>query len=52
VIIEKRKRMLGSFLNRVATHPILSTEHIFHQFIDANVIWASKMIIKVMKENN
>ena len=39
-IIDKRKRMLQSFLNRVATHPILSGEHIFHRFIKGDGSWA------------
>ncbi|KAI8053267.1 hypothetical protein BDF22DRAFT_683645 [Syncephalis plumigaleata] len=40
-IIEKRKRMLTSFLNRLVTHPILSTEHVFHQFLNADEDWSS-----------
>ncbi|KAJ3096061.1 Sorting nexin, cytoplasm-to-vacuole targeting pathway/endosomal sorting [Phlyctochytrium planicorne] len=33
-IIEGRKRQLQTFLNRVAAHPILGKEHVFHRFID------------------
>ncbi|KAI9597522.1 hypothetical protein BDF19DRAFT_435338 [Syncephalis fuscata] len=40
-IIEKRKRMLGSFLNRLVTHPILSTEHTLHQFLNVDEDWSS-----------
>ncbi|CAH1755770.1 18970_t:CDS:2 [Entrophospora sp. SA101] len=38
-IIEKRKRMLQTFLNRVAKHPQLSSEHVFHRFLEPNVSW-------------
>ncbi|KAI9202638.1 uncharacterized protein BJ171DRAFT_164969 [Polychytrium aggregatum] len=41
-IIEKRKRMLQSFLNRVATHPLLVREHVFHQFLeDPEATWST-----------
>ncbi|RUS24041.1 hypothetical protein BC938DRAFT_474215 [Jimgerdemannia flammicorona] len=40
VMIEKRKRMLQSFLNRVANHPALSYEHVFHRFLETNVSWS------------
>ncbi|KAL1915855.1 uncharacterized protein VTP21DRAFT_6243 [Calcarisporiella thermophila] len=39
VMIEKRKRMLQTFLNRLAEHPILSTAHAFHRFLDV-VPWS------------
>ncbi|KAK9766393.1 Sorting nexin, cytoplasm-to-vacuole targeting pathway/endosomal sorting [Basidiobolus ranarum] len=39
LVVEKRKRLLQSFLNRVAEHPILSHEHVFHRFLE-NVSWA------------
>ena len=32
--IDLRKRMLQSFLNRVATHEVLSSEHLFHRFLE------------------
>jgi hypothetical protein len=35
----RRKRMLQTFLNRVAKHPILSGEHVFHRFLDGEVSW-------------
>ncbi|KAI8340261.1 hypothetical protein BC941DRAFT_511626 [Chlamydoabsidia padenii] len=38
--IEKRKRMLQTFLNQVAKHPYLGHNHLFHQFLDPNIIWA------------
>ncbi len=37
-LIAKRKRMLASFINRVATHPILCGEHMFHRFLE-NGLW-------------
>ncbi|RUS23136.1 PX domain-containing protein [Endogone sp. FLAS-F59071] len=40
VMIEKRKRMLQSFLNRVAQHPDLSYDHVFHRFLETSVSWA------------
>ncbi|KAJ1501399.1 Sorting nexin, cytoplasm-to-vacuole targeting pathway/endosomal sorting [Coelomomyces lativittatus] len=39
-IIEKRKRMLQCFLNRVGWHPILSTDHLFHRFLQPGILWA------------
>ncbi|KAL7750623.1 Sorting nexin, cytoplasm-to-vacuole targeting pathway/endosomal sorting [Sorochytrium milnesiophthora] len=39
-IIDKRKRMLQSFLNRIIWHPILSTEHIFHRFLEPGILWS------------
>lgn len=38
-MIAQRKRMLQTFLNRVARHPILSNEHVFHRFLDGEVSW-------------
>lgn len=38
-LIARRKRMLQTFLNRVARHPILSSEHVFHRFLDGEVSW-------------
>ncbi|EIN06112.1 hypothetical protein PUNSTDRAFT_54425 [Punctularia strigosozonata HHB-11173 SS5] len=38
-MIARRKRMLQTFLNRVAKHPILSNEHVFHRFLDGEVSW-------------
>lgn len=40
-MIAQRKRMLQTFLNRVARHPILSNEHVFHRFLDGEVSWVS-----------
>jgi hypothetical protein len=38
-MIARRKRMLQTFLTRVARHPILSNEHVFHRFLDGEVSW-------------
>ncbi|TFK74916.1 hypothetical protein BDN72DRAFT_832631 [Pluteus cervinus] len=38
-MIAQRKRMLQTFLNRLACHPILSNEHVFHRFLDGEVSW-------------
>ncbi|KAF9102362.1 Sorting nexin, cytoplasm-to-vacuole targeting pathway/endosomal sorting [Mortierella sp. AM989] len=43
VIVEKRKRMLQKFLNRLAKHEILSYEHFFHRFLEADVSWTELM---------
>ncbi|KAJ1994249.1 Sorting nexin, cytoplasm-to-vacuole targeting pathway/endosomal sorting [Coemansia spiralis] len=39
-IIERRKRMLERFLNHLVEHPILSSEHIFHRFLENGVSWS------------
>ncbi|KAG6813828.1 hypothetical protein H0H92_006772 [Tricholoma furcatifolium] len=39
IMIARRKRMLQTFLNRIARHPILSNEHVFHRFLDGEVSW-------------
>ncbi|KAJ7880313.1 hypothetical protein B0H14DRAFT_2707385 [Mycena olivaceomarginata] len=39
-LIARRKRMLQTFLNRVARHPILSNDHVFHRFLDGEVSWS------------
>ncbi|KAJ3377204.1 Sorting nexin, cytoplasm-to-vacuole targeting pathway/endosomal sorting [Entophlyctis sp. JEL0112] len=33
-LVETRRRQLQTFLNRVAAHPILGREHVFHGFLD------------------
>ncbi|KAI8328976.1 hypothetical protein BC941DRAFT_385112 [Chlamydoabsidia padenii] len=38
--VEKRKRMLQTFLNRVAKHPILGRDHVFHRFLESGVSWS------------
>ncbi|KAF7308733.1 Sorting nexin-41 [Mycena kentingensis (nom. inval.)] len=38
-LIARRKRMLQTFLNRIARHPILSNDHVFHRFLDGEVSW-------------
>ncbi|CEP16935.1 hypothetical protein [Parasitella parasitica] len=37
--IEKRKRMLERFLQRLAKHPTLMKEHVFHRFLDGDTTW-------------
>ncbi|KAI8637180.1 hypothetical protein BD408DRAFT_447849 [Parasitella parasitica] len=39
-MVEKRKRMLQTFLNRVAKHPELGKDHVFHRFLESNVAWS------------
>ncbi|KAI9320733.1 hypothetical protein BX666DRAFT_2024362 [Dichotomocladium elegans] len=39
-IIDKRKRLLQNFLVRLALHPRLSREHVFHRFLDNTVTWS------------
>lgn len=43
-MIEKRKRMLQTFLNRVAKHPELGKDHVFHQFLESTVTWVKYFI--------
>lgn len=38
-MIARRKRMLQTFLNRIARHPILSNDHVFHRFVEGEVSW-------------
>ncbi|KAJ3304910.1 Sorting nexin, cytoplasm-to-vacuole targeting pathway/endosomal sorting [Blyttiomyces sp. JEL0837] len=38
-IIEQRKRCLQVFLNRIAAHPILGREHVFHRFLEPGQGW-------------
>lgn len=38
-VIARRIRMLEDFLRRVAKHPILSGEHVFHRFLEEGVSW-------------
>ncbi|KAI8320246.1 hypothetical protein GQ54DRAFT_263891 [Martensiomyces pterosporus] len=38
-IIERRKRMLEHFINHLVEHPILSSEHIVHRFLENGVSW-------------
>ncbi|KAI8924082.1 hypothetical protein BC831DRAFT_467158 [Entophlyctis helioformis] len=39
-IILHRKRMLQTFLNRVAAHPVLRSAHIFHRFVKGDAPWS------------
>ncbi|ORZ23513.1 hypothetical protein BCR42DRAFT_404936 [Absidia repens] len=43
-MIEKRKRMLQSFLNRAAKHPILGRDHVFHRFLESGVLWSDVLL--------
>lgn len=38
-MVEKRKRMLQTFLNRVAKHPELGKDHVFHRFLESGGSW-------------
>ncbi|KAF7721454.1 Sorting nexin, cytoplasm-to-vacuole targeting pathway/endosomal sorting [Apophysomyces ossiformis] len=40
VLVEKRKRRLQTFLNRVSKHPELGKDHYFHQFLQNSVNWS------------
>lgn len=44
-MIARRKRMLQTFLNRVARHPILSNEHVFHRFLEGEVSWVRQVLV-------
>jgi len=39
-MIARRKRLLQSFLNRIAQHPILCSDHVFHRFLASEVSWS------------
>jgi len=45
-MIARRKRMLQTFLNRIARHPILSNEHVFHRFLQGEVSWVCTHTLK------
>jgi len=45
-LIARRKRMLQTFLNRIARHPIISNEHVFHRFLQGEVSWVCTHILK------
>jgi hypothetical protein len=40
-MISRRKRMLQVFLNRIAKHPLLGKEYVFHRFLDRDASWVS-----------
>lgn len=44
-MIARRKRMLQTFLNRIARHPILSNEHVFHRFLEGEVSWVRQLLV-------
>ena len=45
-MISRRKRLLHSFLNRVARHPVLSNEHVFHRFLQSDVSWVCEFSVQ------
>ncbi|ORX58453.1 hypothetical protein BCR36DRAFT_317831 [Piromyces finnis] len=49
-MVEKRKRMLQTFLNRLRNHPVFSCMHIVHLFIQPGAQWSSKQDIIEIKE--
>ncbi|KAI8894529.1 hypothetical protein BC833DRAFT_604491 [Globomyces pollinis-pini] len=44
-IIMKRKRLLQSFLNRLASHSILKNAHEFHMFLNGEVSWNETTVL-------
>jgi hypothetical protein len=44
VMIEKRKRMLQTFLNRILSHSRLGAEHVFHRFLESGVSWVNEVL--------
>ncbi|KII85816.1 hypothetical protein PLICRDRAFT_115010 [Plicaturopsis crispa FD-325 SS-3] len=40
-LVAQRTRMLQTFLNRVARHPIISNEHVFHRFLTELDWWSN-----------
>lgn len=42
--------MLQSFLNRLFQHPILSTDHLFHRFIEAEISWNDVLLAENYKK--
>jgi len=44
-IILKRKRLLQSFLNRVASHPVLCGCHEFHLFLRGETPWSEVLTL-------
>jgi len=49
-MVEKRKRMLQTFLNRLRKHPVLCCMHIIHLFIQQGAQWSTKQDIVDLKE--
>lgn len=49
-MIEKRKRMLQTFLNRIAKHPELSRDHVFHRFLSSNIVWVRVSLFSNCKQ--
>jgi len=49
-MVEKRKRMLQTFLNKLRKHPVLCCMHIIHLFIQSGAQWSSEQDIVELKE--
>jgi sorting nexin-41/42 len=47
-MIAQRKRMLQTFLNRLGRHSVLSSEHVFHRFLDGEVSWVCNFSVYCM----
>ncbi|KAI9292374.1 PX-domain-containing protein [Neoconidiobolus thromboides FSU 785] len=52
MMIEKRKRMLQSFLNRLLSHPFLVKEHLFHRFLDKDSNWNEVVNTPIIPHSN
>jgi sorting nexin-41/42 len=51
-IIDHRKRMLQSFLNRLAQHPILRRDHVVHRFLTGDASWVISPLIYLLTIQN
>jgi len=51
-MVEKRKRMLQTFLNKLRKHPVFCRIHIIHLFIQQGAQWSSKQDIVELKEGS
>jgi len=49
-MVEKRKRMLQTFLNKLRKHPVFCRIHIIHLFLQQGAQWSSKQDIVELKE--
>jgi hypothetical protein len=43
-LIDRRKRLLLRFLQRICSHPLLSAEHVLHRFLDPNTSWVGHIM--------
>lgn len=44
--------MLQTFLNRIAKHPKLGKDHVFHQFLETNITWVNIIMIDLLLIKN